>query len=49
VQALIDTIKALVGDLGDSYNMVYAALAFVAFLLVLVLVLSAIIRVVDRR
>ena len=49
MQALIDALKALLGDMGRSYDMVYTFMAYVAFLLVFVLVLSAIIRIIDRR
>lgn len=49
MQALIDALKTLIGDLGDSYNMVYAALAYITFLVVFFMVLSAVIRIIDRR
>ena len=49
MQALIDALKALLGDMGRSYDMVYALMAFVLFALVFLMVLSAIIRIIDRR
>jgi len=49
VQALVDVLRAVLGDMGRPYDMVYTVMAFVAFMLVFVMVLSAIIRVIDRR
>jgi hypothetical protein len=49
VQTLIDALKALLGDMGSMYDMVYMLVACVVFLLVFVMVLSAVIRIIDRR
>jgi len=39
----------MIGDLGNTYNTLYAAMSFVTFLLVFIMLLSAIIRIIDRR
>ena len=49
MQALIDALRVLLGDLGNAYNLVYMLVAVVVFLLVFIMVLSAVIRIIDRR
>jgi len=49
VQALIEALKALFGDVGQTYTSMYVTMGLVAFLLVFILLLSAIIRIIDRR
>ena len=49
MQTLIEALKVLFGDVGQSFNSMYVAMAIVAFLLVFILLLSAVIRIIDRR